>query len=281
MRGFKDGYGFVGLIVIFLCGLLTLDLGAPIEAAAYKIKIAAPLSDSVVSGTVAISLLMKTGTSFANVYVDGVYLASTPNAISWLDDRCGQWHAHYFRESLRLSQPGNRNFLEIGSRKKQSNSDADRYPLADRSTDYQLAGERCDRLRHRVDSGAIRRAGQLAQFLRRRKLGRIVSALHIGLDFKQRRERPHSISVNGYNTSNALVATTSISLNVKNGSSPLQPISNSDGSAHSSAHLDPRANSHARGRSEYYVAEVGRDCFRHGVCRRAERRACQLGQFLH
>ncbi|MFZ2062331.1 MAG: Ig-like domain-containing protein, partial [Candidatus Binatus sp.] len=83
MRVFKDGYGFVGLIVILLFGFLTLGLGAPTEAAAYEVKIAAPLSDSVVNGTVAISLKMKSSTSFANVYVDGVYLASTPNAISW------------------------------------------------------------------------------------------------------------------------------------------------------------------------------------------------------
>ena len=39
MRGFKDGYGFVGLIVIFLCGFLTLQLGVPKNAAAYQVKI--------------------------------------------------------------------------------------------------------------------------------------------------------------------------------------------------------------------------------------------------
>src|SRR5580704_7201093 len=84
MRGFKDGYGFVGLIAIILFGFLTLQLGVPENAAAYQVKIASPTKNSVVSGTVPISLLMTAGTSFANVYVDGVYLASTPSAISWL-----------------------------------------------------------------------------------------------------------------------------------------------------------------------------------------------------
>ena len=78
MRAFKDGYGFVGLVVFFLCGFMTLQLGVLGNAAAYQVKIAAPSNDSVVSGTVPISLLMRAGTSFANVYVDGVYLASTP-----------------------------------------------------------------------------------------------------------------------------------------------------------------------------------------------------------
>src|ERR1700722_16478282 len=84
MRGFKDGYGSVGLVVFFLCGFMTLQLGLLGNAAAYQVKISSPTKDSVVSGSVPISLLMRAGTSFANVYVDGVYLASTPNAISWL-----------------------------------------------------------------------------------------------------------------------------------------------------------------------------------------------------
>ena len=84
MRGSKGGYGLAGLIVIFLCGFLTLELGAAMEAAAVEVKIVSPSSGSVVSGTVPISLLMKSNAALVKVYVDGAYLASTPGTISWL-----------------------------------------------------------------------------------------------------------------------------------------------------------------------------------------------------
>ena len=106
-------------------------------------------------------------------------------------NQCRQWHAHYFRESLRLSQPGNRNFLQIGSRQKptEPNADLDRHALANRSSDNYVTVEWCDRFRDSVHCGAILRAGKLAQLLRRRELGRIVAAVHPQLDFEQRRER--------------------------------------------------------------------------------------------
>src|SRR5882757_3847933 len=84
MRGCKDGLGFVGLIVIFLSGFLALELGGPMNAAAVQVKITSPTSNSIVRGMVPISLLTRSNTSFANVYVDGVFLASTPGAISWM-----------------------------------------------------------------------------------------------------------------------------------------------------------------------------------------------------
>src|SRR5258708_7594335 len=84
MRGLKGRYGFAGLIVIFLCGFLTLELGAAMEAAAHEVKIISPTSRSVVRGTVPISLLTNSNAALVKVYVDGAYLASTPGAISWL-----------------------------------------------------------------------------------------------------------------------------------------------------------------------------------------------------
>jgi len=75
MRGLRDGYGFVGLIVIFLCGFLTLELGGPmIAAAAEQVKIKKPAEGSTVKGDVSISVSMGAKSSYANVYVDGVYL---------------------------------------------------------------------------------------------------------------------------------------------------------------------------------------------------------------
>ena len=282
MRGFKDGYGFVGLIVIFLCGLLTLDLGAPIEAAAYKIKIAAPLNDSVVSGTVPISLLMKSSTSFANVYVDGVYLASTPSAISWSTaDVANGMHTI----SAKAYDSANQ-VIGTSSRLVRVKNKATPTPTSTPSPTGQVTIS--SPANGATVSGTVSIAVQYAapvswlNFYVRRKLGRIVAALHIGLEFKQRRERP-ALNLGEWIQHEQRLDRDHLykSKRQKRIVAHSSSISNSNGSAYSSAHLDRRANSYARRRSEYYVAEVGRDCFRHSVCRRAERRASQLGQFLH
>jgi len=44
MRGLKGSYSLAGLIAIFLCGFLTLELGAAMEAAAVEVKIVSPSS---------------------------------------------------------------------------------------------------------------------------------------------------------------------------------------------------------------------------------------------
>lgn len=101
-------------------------------------------------------------------------------------DQRGQWRSHYFRESLQLSQRGDRNFREIGSREKRAVFDAD--TVADRSIENYVALERRDGFRHSVDNGAIHGTGQLAQLLCRRQLGRIFPAVHPQLEFDQRIE---------------------------------------------------------------------------------------------
>ena len=46
--------------------------------------ITSPLANTVVSGVVPIAVYRHTGVVWANVYIDGGYLASTPNPISWV-----------------------------------------------------------------------------------------------------------------------------------------------------------------------------------------------------
>jgi hypothetical protein len=83
MRGLKGRYSFAGLVVVFLFSFLMLELGAVMEAAALEVKIISPTSGSVVRGEVPISFLTKSNAAMVKVYIDGVFLASTPGAISW------------------------------------------------------------------------------------------------------------------------------------------------------------------------------------------------------
>src|SRR5271156_2580923 len=218
MRGFKDAYGFVGLIVIFLFGFLTLDLGGPVRAAAYEVKIASPTNDSVVKGMVPINLLMRSGTSFADVYVDGVYLASTPNPISWLSTNVANGvhtiSAKAFDSSNQVIGTSSR-LVRVKNKPTPTST-----PTPTAQVIITSPGNDA------TVSGTVSIAVQYAA---------PVSWLNFYVDGNWVASWPpstlawsstgvanglHSISVNGYNTSNTLVATTSISLNVKNGSSP-------------------------------------------------------------
>jgi Bacterial Ig domain len=222
MRGFKDGYGFVGLIAFFLCGFLTLQMGAPENAAAYRVKIAAPSNDSVVSGTVPISLLMRAGTSFANVYVDGVYLASTPNAISWLSTNAvNGMHtisAKAYDSANKVIGTSSR-LVRVKNRPSPTpTSTATPSPTGQVIITSPSNGA--------TVSGTVSIAVQYAA---------PVNWLNFYVDGNWVASSPpytlswtsssvangsHTISVNGYNTSNTVVASASVTLNVKNGSSP-------------------------------------------------------------
>ncbi len=226
MRVFKDGYGFVGLIVILLFGFLTLGLGAPIEAAAYEVKIAAPLNDSVVSGTVAISLLMKAGTSFANVYIDGVYLASTPNAISWSTiDVANGMHtisAKAYDSSNEVIGTSSRSVHVKNKSTPTPTTTATPAPTPTPAGRVSITSPKSGA----TVSGTVSVAVQYVA---------PVSWLNFYIDGTWVASSPpytyawsttgvangqHAIAVNGYNSSNALVATTAMNVNVQNGSSP-------------------------------------------------------------
>jgi hypothetical protein len=66
---------FAGLLMTFLC----LTFGARAMAAA--VSITSPSNGSTVSGMVTVTLNMGAGTSWCNVYVDGVYQNSTPPGV--------------------------------------------------------------------------------------------------------------------------------------------------------------------------------------------------------
>ena len=68
-----------GQAAMILGGLVWLMLDAPAMAA--MVAIASPTSGSTVSGMVTVTLSTVPGTSWSNVYVDGVYQNSTPPAV--------------------------------------------------------------------------------------------------------------------------------------------------------------------------------------------------------
>jgi hypothetical protein len=218
MRGFKDGYGFVGLIVFFVCSFLTLQLVGPKNAAAFQIKISSPANNSVVSGMVPISVLMKAGTSFANVYIDGVYLASTPSAISWLST-----NAVNGVHTISAKAYGSANqVVGTSSRLVRVKNGPSPTPTPSPTGQLRITSPS----NGATVSGTVSVAVQYAS---------PVNWLNFYVDGNWVASSPpytltwtsssvangaHTISVNGYNTSNALVASTSIKLNVKNGTSP-------------------------------------------------------------
>ena len=218
MRGFKDGYGFVGLVVFFLCGFMTLQLGLLGNAAAYQVKIAAPTNDSVVSGSVPISLLMRAGTSFSNVYVDGVYLASTPNAISWLSTNA----ANGMHTISAKAYDSANQVIGTSSRLVRVKNRPSPTPTPSPTGQLRISSPS----NGATVSGTVSVSVQYAA---------PVNWLNFYVDGNWVASSPpyafswtsssvangtHTIAVNGYNTSNALVASTSISVTVKNGTSP-------------------------------------------------------------
>ena len=218
MRGFKHGYGYVGLIVILLCGFLTLQLGVPEDAAAFQIKISSPANNSVVSGTVPISLLMKAGTSFANVYVDGTYLASTPSAISWLSTNAVNG-AHTI--SAKAYDSANQ-VVGTASRLVRVKNGPAATPTPAPTGQLRITSPS----NGATVSGTVSVAVQYAA---------PVNWLNFYVDGNWVASSPpsampwnstgvangqHAIAVNGYNSSNALVATAATNVNVQNGSGP-------------------------------------------------------------
>jgi len=75
--------GKKGKAAIVMSGLVCLMLDAPAMAAA--VSIVSPGNGATVAGMVTVTLTRATGTSWCNVYVDGVYQNSTPPAVFY-------WH---------------------------------------------------------------------------------------------------------------------------------------------------------------------------------------------
>lgn len=226
MRGLRDGYGFVGLIVIVLCGFLTLELGGPMNAAAGQVKIASPVGGSVVSGMVPIRLLMRAKASWVNVYVDGTYLASTPDAISWLSTNAVNGlhtiSAKAYDSSSQLIGTSSKSVRVRNKKTPTPTVTATPAPTPTPTGTVTVTSP----ANGATVSGTVSIAVQTSS---------PVSWINVYVDGSWIASSPpftigwnsngvanglHSISVNGYDNSNAMVATTSINLNVKNGVSP-------------------------------------------------------------
>ncbi len=223
MRGFNV-YGFVGLIVIFLCAFLTLQLAGSMNASAAEVTITSPKSGGVVEGAMPISLTMKSGVSWANVYIDGVYLASTPNSIVWTSTSSANGkhkigaRAYNASGSLLGSSSITVKVKNIGN----PTPTVDPTPVATPTPGGQVTISS-------PKSGATV-SGTVSIAV---KYVAPVSWLNFYIDGTWVASSPpytyawnskgvangqHAIAINGYNSSNALVATTAMNVNVKNSS---------------------------------------------------------------
>lgn len=227
MRDLRNERGSFGPIVLFLCGLLMLQLGAVAKAAAFEVKITSPIYDSVVRGMVPIKLSTKTGVSFANVYVDGVFLASTPNPISW-NSATGANGTHIISAKA-FDSSG----TLLGSTAKAVRV-KNRFPSpTPTATSTPSSGQVAitSPANGATVSGTVSIAVQYSS---------PVSWLNFYVDGNWVASSPpstfswsstsvanghHAIAVNGYNSSNALVANTSVTVNVQNGAGPTPTVS--------------------------------------------------------
>jgi Bacterial Ig domain len=227
MRDLPIERGSFGRIVLFLCGLLMLQLSAVANAAAFEVKITSPLYESVVRGMVPIKLSMNTGVSFSNVYVDGVYLASTPNPISW--NSANSANGTHIISAKAFSSSGTllgstTKAVRVKNRFPSPTPTATATPTSGQVTITSPANGA-------TVSGTVSIAAQYSS---------PVSWLNFYVDGNWVASSPpstfswsstgvangqHTIAVNGYNNSNVLVANTSVTVNVQNGAGPTPTVS--------------------------------------------------------
>ncbi|HWJ41212.1 MAG TPA: Ig-like domain-containing protein [Candidatus Limnocylindrales bacterium] len=217
MRGLKGRHSLAGLVLVFLFGFLTLQLGEPLKAAAGPIKIVSPLGGSVVSGSVRIALSMRRRTSFAKVYVDGVYLASTPGTISWLSTGAvNGMHtvsAKAYDSANRLIGTSSR-MIRVKNRSTPTPTPtptAGHVTITSPSSGATVSGT--------VSIAVSVSSVSWVNFYVDGSWIASSPPYTVGWDSTGVSNGLHSISVNGYNSSNALVATALSSINVQNGSS--------------------------------------------------------------
>ncbi|MGA9724925.1 MAG: Ig-like domain-containing protein, partial [Candidatus Binatus sp.] len=221
MRERSSGRGFVGLTVVFLCSLVMFGLGRPVKADAAHVKITSPHGGKVVSGAVPISLSVGAGCSWANVYIDGTFLASTPNPISWSStDSTNGTHtisAEAFNSSGQLIGTADRS-VRVKNKKTPTPTPT---PVATPTPTGQVTI--MSPLTGATVSGTVSIAVQNVE---------PVSWVNFYVDGTWVASSPpftlawnsnsvgngqHSIAVNGYNDSNALIGTAAVNLNVQNG----------------------------------------------------------------
>jgi Bacterial Ig domain len=237
MRGLKGRYSFAGLIVVFLFGFLILQSAVFAGEAAAQVTITSPASGSTVSGTVSIVLSKGSSTSWINVYIDGVYLASTPpSTISWSSSSVANG-LHIISATAFTST---RQVVGTSSKQVTVKNGTTATPTHT-STSTSAPTPTPAPTATPIASGAVRitSPGSGATVSGTVSIAVTtaspVSWTNFYIDGNWVASSPpfniswsstgvangtHLISVNGYNSSNAIVATASITVNVKNGGSP-------------------------------------------------------------
>jgi hypothetical protein len=220
MRDVYKERGSFAVIVTFLFGLLVLGLGGAPNASASDVKITSPTYDSVVKGLVDIKLSMKSTVAWSDVYVDGAYLASTPGALSW--NTSGDLNGTHIISAKAFDASG----ALMGTATKAvrvKNKAPTATPTATPAAGQVKITSPANGAKV---SGTVSIAAQYSS---------PVSWLNFYVDGTWVASSPpstmswnstsvangeHTVGINGYNDSNTLVATTSITIKVENGASP-------------------------------------------------------------
>ena len=230
-----NGRGLVSSIVVFLCGLLMLELVGFTNASATEVAITAPVKGSTVMGTVRIKIRMHSGSKSTNVYVDGNYLASTPNPISWSSGTVANGYhtitATAFSASSVVLGRASR-VVRVKNRTPSPTPSSTSTPAPTRTPTPVGTPTPTGQVTITSPTSGSTVSGTVSIAVR---YTAPVSWLNFYIDGSWVASSPpytipwnstsvgngaHSISVNGYNSSNALVATAGINVNVQNGSVP-------------------------------------------------------------
>jgi hypothetical protein len=225
MRDVYKERGSFGAIVVFLCGILMFGLGGAVTASAADVKITSPIYDSVVKGMVDIKLSMKSSVAWSDIYIDGVYLASTPDAISWntTSDLNG---THII--SAKAYDSGGALLGTATKAVRVKNKTATPTPTATPAAGQVTITSPSNGA---IVSGTVSVVAQYSSPIRWLNFyvdGTWVASSPpstLSWNSTSVANGEHSVSVSGYNDSNTLVATTSITLNVQNGASPTPTLS--------------------------------------------------------
>jgi hypothetical protein len=235
MRDAKHGCGFVRSIVVFLCGLLMLELAGFTNASATVVAITAPTYGSTVSATVPIKIWMHSGCSWTNVYVDGVYLASTPNPIAWAStsvaDGSHTITATAYNASKVVLGKASR-VVRVKNRSPSSTPSSTSTPPPTGTPTPAGTPTPTGQVTISSPASGSTVSGTVSVAV---QYTAPVQWLNFYIDGSWVASSPpysmpwnsttvsngsHSISVNGYNSSNTLVATAGMNVNVQNGSVP-------------------------------------------------------------
>jgi hypothetical protein len=235
MRGLKGRYSFAGLIVVFLFSFLILQSAVFAGEASAQVTITSPASGSTVSGTVSIVLSKGSSTSWINVYIDGVYLASTPPyTLSWSSSSVANGlhtiSATAFSSTRQVVGTSSKQVTVRNGTTATPTHTATSTPTPTPAPTATPIASGAVRITSPGSGATVSGTVSIAA-----TTASPVSWVNFYVDGSWVASSPpfniswsstgvangtHSISVNGYNSSNALVATSSITLKVQNGSSP-------------------------------------------------------------